>query len=459
MLALGSTEYGGRWFASTLLSLALTFFLSALWRQASRRGVAGLVVEFQRLGAWALLTSQVRVILLVFGLAAVTAVSGHAADSAGLTPFEVVIRGLHIVAMGVWAGGIVTLLYAWVMARRAGEGSGVSLRALMLGFAPFAAVAFAALGLTGLVLAGTQVASVTALLSTSYGATLIAKVAAVGLVGAVALRHVLPFWRAVSPGTRGDAGLGVAPTLAIEGAGAVAVILLAAVLGSSAPARGPQFDRPAASSATLMTGQSGGLVASVSIKPNREGTNLVSVRVVDERRPALAPIDGVLVLLRRPGASGTETFATTRTGSLFDAGTVRLATGDVAVGVVIRRLGAADTTIDLPWRVNPPAIQPAPVIVSSAPLAPALNLAAALIVAVSALGVVFGLVRYRWRLGRARSGRLRATRDEAARSRIQADELVPTLTSCGGAPGGHNGEPAEEADRDTPARRSSYINV
>jgi hypothetical protein len=262
----------------------------------------------------------------------------------------------------------------------------------MVGFAPFAAVSLVILGLTGLVLAGAQVATVTALLSTSYGAVLITKAVAIGVVAAIALRHVLPAnrgWKTIRPG--------MPPTLAIEGVGAIAVVLLAAVLSSSAPARGPQFESPQATSSTLMTRQSGELVASVSIKPNQEGPNLISVRVVDERRPSLAPIDEVIVLLNRPGGAGAQAFETTRTGPLFDAGTVRLATGDVALGVVIRRSGVANTTIDMPWRVNPAAIKPAPVIISSAPLAPIVNLLVVVIVAVSLLGVLAGLIRYRWR--------------------------------------------------------------
>jgi hypothetical protein len=76
-----------------------------------------------------------------------------------------------------------------------------------------------------------------------------------------------------------------------------------------------------------------------------------------------------------------------------------LATGDVGLGVVIRRRGVADTAIDMPWRVNPAAIKPAPVIISAAPLAPAVNLFVAGVVVASLFGVVAGLIRYRW--GRA----------------------------------------------------------
>ena len=388
-----TTEFGSRWLASTLLSVALVLFVSALWRRAVRGGVPSLAAAFRRLGPWALLTSQVRVILLVAGQAAATAVSGHAASASGLTLSELLIRTVHLLGMGVWAGGVVALLLALVMIRRAGDRSSGTLRTLMVGFGPYGAIGFASLGLTGLLLAGAQVANLTALLSTSYGSVLIAKIAVTGMVGAIALRHVVPAWRARIAGKPAlKATSMIPPTLAIEGAGALIVVLLAAVLGASAPARGPQFEPPAPTAATLMTRQTGELIASVSIKPNQQGPNLVSVQVIDARRPPLAPIDAVTVQLRPPGQTVPETFPTTRTGSRFDAGTVRLATGDVAVAVVVRRPGLADTTIDVSWRVNPPPIRLAPVIISSDPLAPVLNLAAALISTVAVLVIVLALI-------------------------------------------------------------------
>lgn len=389
-----TTEYGSRWFASTLLSVALVLFLSALWRRAARAGVPGLVSAFRRLGPLALLTSQVRVIVLVIGQAAATAISGHAASASGLTLSEVLTRTVHLLGMGVWAGGVVALLLALVMIRRAGDRSTGTLRALMVGFGPYGAIGFASLGLTGLLLAGAQVTNLTALFSTSYGTVLIAKIAVTGMVGAIALRHVVPAWRArVAWRTGLSAPSKIPPTVAIEGAGALIVVLLAAVLGASAPAKGPQFEPPAPTAATLMTRTSGELIASVSIKPNQLGPNLMSVQVIDSRRPALAPIEAVAVVLRKPGQAVPETFATTRSGERFDAGTVRLATGDVTVGVVIHRRGLADTTINLAWRVNPLPIARVPVIISSDPLAPALNMAVTLITAMAVLVVVL-IVRW-----------------------------------------------------------------
>jgi copper transport protein len=399
---LTGTDYGGRWLSSTLLGLALAVFVAILWRRAARGAVPGLVADFRRLRAMALLTVEARVLLLAVALAVAAAISGHAANAAGLSPLEVLIRAVHITAMGTWAGGVAALVVAVVALRRAGDHSSASSWQLVTGFGPYAAVSFAALGVSGLLLSGSQVASLTALLSTPYGTVLMAKVAGAGLVALIALRHALislrGLWTGHAP-ARPPRGLVL--TMSLEGSGAIALVLLASVLGASAPARGPQFEPPAsAPAAALITKERNSLVTSVSLKPNREGPNLLSVGVVESRRPALAPIDSVTLLLARPGGAPTA-LATTRSGNRYDAGTVVMPTGDVAITVVIRRAGLTDTVIDLPWRVNPPEVRRAPTVISSEPLAPLVNLAAALIALLAlAMGAVIafrGGLRFRLR--------------------------------------------------------------
>ncbi|MDQ6741734.1 MAG: copper resistance protein CopC/CopD [Candidatus Dormibacteraeota bacterium] len=404
------SEYGSRWLVSTMLSIALALFVAMLWRAAARGALAGLGAEFRRLGAWALLTTQVRALVLAVALTAATAVSGHAAGAAGLTAGQVTLRSAHLLGMGVWAGGVIALAVALLVLRRSEDQAAPAVRALVLGFGPYAGAGFALLGVTGLLLSGSQVASITALLSTSYGLVLIAKVAATAAVAAVALRHALFTWRGLgSARLRQRPPRGLLATVGLEGGGALAVLLLAAVLGSSAPARGPQFDPVSPEPpATLVTQQSGELLSSVSVKPNRLGPNLLSVQVVDSRRPPLAPIGGVTVLLRHPGSTGrTETLATTRTGSRFDAGTVNLTAGDIDVAVAVHRPGLSDTVIEVPWRVNGPEVKRAPVVISAAPLAPTVNLAAIVVALTAAAVLLAALLRHRLAEKAEHSGSLR----------------------------------------------------
>jgi copper transport protein len=407
---IADSEYGSRWLVSTMLSIALALFVALLRRAAARGTLAGLGAEFRRLGAWALLTSQVRALVLVVALTAATAVSGHAAGAAGLTAGEVLLRTAHLLGMGAWAGGVIALVVGLWVLRRSEQQQASGVRTLVLGFGPYAGAGFALLGVTGLMLSGSQVASITALLSTPYGLVLIAKVAATAAVAAVALRHALFTWRGLgSTRARQRPPRSLLATVGLEGGGALAVLLLAAVLGSSAPARGPQFDPVSPDPpATLVTRQSGELLGAVSVKPNRLGPNLLSVQVVDSRRPPLAPIGGVTVLLRHPGGTGrSETLATTRTGSRFDAGTVNLTAGDLDVAIAVHRPGLTDTVIEVPWRVNGPEVKRAPVVISADPLAPAVNLAAILVALAAAAVLLAGLLRRRLEVEGERSGSLR----------------------------------------------------
>jgi copper transport protein len=131
------------------------------------------------------------------------------------------------------------------------------------------------------------------------------------------------------------------------------------------------------------------------VKPNRRGPNLLTVQVVDTRRPALAPIKGVTVLLRRPGTAAGESLETTRSGSRFDAGTVNLVNGDLDIAVVVHRAALSDTVVDLPWSVSAPEIKRAPTVISADPLAPALNAGAILVASSAAAVLLLGLLRRR----------------------------------------------------------------
>jgi hypothetical protein len=131
------------------------------------------------------------------------------------------------------------------------------------------------------------------------------------------------------------------------------------------------------------------------VKPNRRGPNLLTVQVVDTRRPALAPVTGVTVLLRRPGAAAGEALETTRTGSRFDAGTVNLVNGDLDIAVVVHRAALSDTVVDLPWSVRAPEVKRAPTVISADPLAPALNMGALLVASSAAVALLLALLRRR----------------------------------------------------------------
>ena len=396
---LTSSEYGTRWLVILILVAGLTPLLAAMWTRSRRREIPSLTAETRRLRMWVVLTNPARVLVLSVALTVAMALSGHVAGTSGTSFGGVSLLALHIGSMGVWAGGVVALSLAALTMRRAmGRLDLAAVVALAVRFGPIAAVSFAILGATGLVLSGMQVASVTALLSTQYGIVLLGKVGLIGIVALIGLRHALWTWRGLA---RSKVLFGRLPTrlpltIALEGAGALAVVLLAAVLGSSAPAIGPQFSPPDSGAAiTQLTAQQDGMLVTLSVKPNRSGPNLVSARLVDTRWPAPAAVQRVTILVRRPDAPQGQLMPTTASGSSYDAGSLNLSAGDASFTVTVMRGGAGPSVVTMPWHVNALDVARAPVVVSNQTLAPVVDIASILVLVLAAGVVGAGLVRYR----------------------------------------------------------------
>jgi copper transport protein len=395
---LAGSEYGTRWLVILIVVAGLMPLLAALWLKAGRGEIPGLIPQIRRLRMWALLTNEVRVVFLSLALTVAVAISGHVAGANGNSIAGVALLALHIGSMGVWAGGLVALSLALLTLRRAtGRMERTAVVALAVRFGPLAAVSFGILGATGLLLSGMQVASVTALLSTQYGVVLLAKIGLIGAVALFGLRHALWTWRGLA---RRTMPLGRLParlplTIAMETAGALAVVLLAAVLGASAPAIGPQFNPPESrATVTQLTTQRDGMLITLSVKPNRSGPNLVSARLVDTRWPAPAPVQRVTILVRRPDDPQGQLMPTTASGASYDAGSLKLGAGDATFTVTVMRTGAAPDVVTVPWRVNALEVARAPIVVSNQPLAPMVDMADVLLLLVAASVVGAGLARY-----------------------------------------------------------------
>ncbi|MEV6580393.1 copper resistance protein CopC [Streptomyces sp. NPDC051582] len=168
---LGRTVTGrpGAALVARLLLLALAAVLFGRW--ARRPGAGDPGVRVRMAGA-----------LLAAALAVTWAAAEHA--SAGIqVALAMPVAALHLLAMGVWLGGLVTLLL--LLRRRGSEGREVPASAI----GRFSALAFGAVAVlvgTGVYQSWRQVGSWQALSTTSYGKTLLVKVAAVVLVLCVA---------------------------------------------------------------------------------------------------------------------------------------------------------------------------------------------------------------------------------------------------------------------------------
>jgi copper transport protein len=405
---LAGSEFGTRWLVTAVLELGLVPLLLSVWRTSRRTEMRGLIREIRRMKGWGLLSTQVRILVLCAGLTAAVAFSGHVAGESGSSIGGLTLLTLHVGAMAVWAGGVLAIAIAMLELRRSGSAwDRANVMAIVVGFGPLAAVSFATLGVTGLLLAGLQVATVTALLSTPYGTALIAKVGLIALVAILGLRHARWTWRGLSSRVSKlrpmPARLSL--TVGLEAAGALGVVLLASLLGASAPAQGPQFaPLPTGPAITQLTQEQDGLLITVSVKPNQAGPNLLSVLVANTRRPAPGPVQQVTVLVVRPGDAQGQLLPTTQTGSSFDAGAIKLDAGDVRFTVTVDRTGIGQSIATLGWHVAALPIRRAQVVVSDQPIAPIAN-TAALVAGIAALTIVIlGVRRIRQRRVRASGG-------------------------------------------------------
>jgi copper transport protein len=328
--------------------------------------------------------------LLAAAEAIAIGLSGHTGAAATPTAVGVTLRGAHLLAVGVWIGGLAAVIVA--LAAVAGHPDPAASRAQLLRrFSPLAAAGLVAVTITGLLLSGDQVATVTALLTTWYGLTLVIKVGLAGLVALLGLRHAR-LVRSSRPAN--EVARRSRRTLRLELVGGLALIVFGAGLAGTAPARGPQFGPKPLQAPSAITTASGDLIIRVSLQPNRPGRNLVAVDVLNTRRPAPAAIQNVTVTIRPEGqrtppqsatAATEATPATTAiaaakvTDSRWDGGAVNLGAGSLAVDVSVSRPGYPATTAAVPWSVNGPDVWHQSTVLSNAHLAPIVNGAAAFV--------------------------------------------------------------------------------
>lgn len=144
-----------------------------------------------RPGAWYVATG------VALALAITPALAGHAAAVETLTPVAVLADTLHLLAMAAWLGTLLFVIGVGMPeAARADPDTAPSAIAAMIGvFSPMALVAAGLVVMTGVVAAAFQLGSLPALWSSSYGRTLLLKVAIVlAVLGAGAYN-----WRRQKP--------------------------------------------------------------------------------------------------------------------------------------------------------------------------------------------------------------------------------------------------------------------
>ncbi len=311
---------------------------------------------------------------LVLADVVVRSASSHA--QSGLV--SLVVLSTHAVAALTWIGGLIVL---GILTAQLG-GDRAEALPIWKAFGPVAAGSVAVLSVTGLLLAGRQVATVDAALGTLYGGTLLVKLLVVAVVLSLGLRHArrLHPWLRRSPARQpvipASRGVVVAPLLG------VAVLLFAVILAVTPPAQGPQFDRTA-TAPPRTSYQVGDLLITVTLGPNQPGRSLLLVDVVSSRRPAPDPIIAMTAdlgsttgIALRPAAGGLPGSA--RWQSAVDVE----ATGQLPLRIVAVRNHPGPATVTGTWAV-PSGLPPRAVLVSNRPLTPWTNAGATAVAVLS----------------------------------------------------------------------------
>ena len=176
---LTGTGWGNAWVLQSLATVA--FFVGLLVARAPHGRSAG----------W--MGAAVAAVIL----AAVPALSGHAAAAERLPGLAILSDSLHVLGGGVWLGTLATLLAAGLPASLvAPDGGGPrAVAAMVHAFSPVALVGAGVVGVTGVVNALFHVRAPAELFGTAYGQMLLLKVALLAVVAALGFYN----WRRVRP--------------------------------------------------------------------------------------------------------------------------------------------------------------------------------------------------------------------------------------------------------------------
>ena len=284
----------------------------------------------------------------------------------------------------MWIGGLAALIVGChpLLWRGKRWDATTVLRPTWISFGRVAAVSVGVLAATGLYTAGRQVASADALITTLHGQTLIVKQALLAAVGTLALlvaTALVP--RLAGRRARRPAPRRLRALLAAEAAAGLAILLAAALMSSSQPARGPRVER-AVPARSWFTRTEGDLLVTLKVTPNRAGRNTFTVIAASSQRPRPSPLSGVeLRVAGRPPAAMAEVAP----GRFHLAGDQLSTAGRSSVEVAVRGRGAPDRAVGFDWTVAAPGL-PGRTIVSDRPLEPLMTAAAALIVLVGVTG-------------------------------------------------------------------------
>ena len=248
---------------------------------------------------WRLLTRPAgRVPLLALGLAGgggmlVHALAGHAAGPSSLRALNLAAQWVHLLAVGVWIGGL-----AWLLAGLREQAAGGSARAVALRFSKLAGIGLAVVVATGVARTVDELGGWARLADSGFGRALDLKlVLFAGLVtlGAFNRYRLVPLFQAggrdALAGTRLRRSVGGELGLA---AGVLAAAALLSQLAPGAPA-GAGPPRPASPPVLAASGADWATTVKVTltVTPGAAGPNRFTATVADFDSGSALPVDRV----------------------------------------------------------------------------------------------------------------------------------------------------------------------
>ncbi len=343
---LAGTSWGQLWTGRELsLVVAATFLL--LW---ARRPVRD--VRYERLAAAALVPA------VVLG-----SLTGHSVTLPSRTPMAAAASATHLVAAGIWFGGLVVLVMCVVpLMRRSPDDRGPILSTVWRRYSPMAAVSAGLVLASGLYLSGRHLPGLSDLTASSYGNALSAKVLlfvlAIVLAGVNTMlvnpRVALPVQRLLSM-PAGWAPISLRRFTTVVTAEAVVLVVAvgaAAWLTSVPTAREIEL---AGQVTAPQIATADDLFVSFEALPSGEDQDRLIVRANNTVKTSEQPITSVDVTLTAPGGEAfTRSLDATEPGR-YEAAVAHLSPGVWLTSVTVGRDGLPPTEVSLDWSVDEPS--------------------------------------------------------------------------------------------------------
>lgn len=398
----------GSWFEATRVTLvgtpwgqlwlgreaALLLAAAVLWRWARHDGPN----DRSRLVAGALVAA-----------AWLESSAGHSADLPARSVGATLASTAHLLAGGVWVGGLVVLTLCVIPTmRRSPNAADVALSSVWRAFSPMAAVTAGVVVATGLYAAGRHVPDLRSLATTAYGGTVAVKIVLVAVALALAGTSTALLHPRI--GARVNRALGrpvgqaaIAPRRFPTLVGAEVALLVAAVGGAALLTSVPTSREVglATSQTTVHAENVEGLLITFEEVPAGPASSRLIVRTRSTVRPEPGPVTGVGVALSGPDGETAHVQLERIEADRYEAGTTELAPGAWTASIAVERAGVPLAVTTATWRVAPAAVTDA---------GPMENITSVLALLALLAAAVVGVARHRVRPAATTKALVDATR-------------------------------------------------